>query len=597
MSSSLRPRLFAIALLGGMSACSSGGDGGTQPGPSPAISISLNPNSASVAQGGSATVVATLTRSGGFSGTVALTVQGAPTGVTGTVGSEQTANGITTATITIQVAASTTPGSYTLTARGSGSGVSDATATFTLTVTAVTPAGFTIAAQPTTLSIQQGANATSTISVARTGGFGGAVALSAQAPAGLTASFNPTSVTGASSTLTVAAGASLAAGNYTVTVTGAATGLTNQTTQVAVTVTASPGGGSGNATIDYSSCGLIPTWFAYQDGSGPWTVLAPTNFKYSFSVSGPTAGIAWVTGPTAANSQVYVQYFSKAEITAGPLDYCASANLGSKGISGTVAGLGAGDRAQISLGAGIGGTVNGNGPFGITGVHDGNQDLIGWRRHPTGANPDRGFVRRDQDIPHLGTVGTVDFAGSESFTPASATITVMGFTGVETVNHGVTYWTTASCYSAPLYQTSSGPSTGFTAMGFPTGVQRSTDYHQLNVTAVTGAGTPVVGYTESRTVSEFFHDFGDRTITRPPSLGMPTIADLSGAYKRLRATFTVDDQYASVLFQTTTLSPTRLVASTATKAALGGTTAILTIPDWSGLPGWNDQWMAGPAAT
>ncbi len=83
-------RAVLVLASGAIAACSSTGDGGTQPGPTPAIAISLNPTSGSVAQGGSTSLTATLTRSGGFSGTVTLSVQGAPTGVTGAVSNEQT---------------------------------------------------------------------------------------------------------------------------------------------------------------------------------------------------------------------------------------------------------------------------------------------------------------------------------------------------------------------------------------------------------------------------------------------------------------------------------------------------------------------------
>src|ERR1700681_602040 len=89
--------LFNVALAGG---CSKG-DGGTGPGNSSAIAISVGPASVTVGQGGSTTVTATITRTGGFSGDVLLTVEGAPAGVTGSASDISTSGGVTTATITI----------------------------------------------------------------------------------------------------------------------------------------------------------------------------------------------------------------------------------------------------------------------------------------------------------------------------------------------------------------------------------------------------------------------------------------------------------------------------------------------------------------
>ena len=100
-----------------------------------AIAIALNPTSATVQQGGNTAVTATLTRSGGFTGTVQVGVTGNPAGVTGSVSNEVTNGLVTTATITVTVGIAVAPGSYPLVVSGTGSGVDAATATFTLTVT------------------------------------------------------------------------------------------------------------------------------------------------------------------------------------------------------------------------------------------------------------------------------------------------------------------------------------------------------------------------------------------------------------------------------------------------------------------------------
>jgi hypothetical protein len=103
--------------------------------------------------------------------------------------------------------------------------------------------GFTLSANPTSVSVAQGKSGTSTITSTTTGGFNTAVALKATGqPSGVTVSFKPTSITGTgTSTMTMAVASTVAAGTYTITVTGTA-GSTTETTTVSLTVTSTTGG-------------------------------------------------------------------------------------------------------------------------------------------------------------------------------------------------------------------------------------------------------------------------------------------------------------------------------------------------------------------
>ncbi len=101
---------------------------------------------------------------------------------------------------------------------------------------------FSIGANPTSLSIQQGQSGTSTISTTLTLGSTETITLSASGlPAGATASFNPASVTtGGSSTMTVTTASSTPTGSYSITVTGTAPSATHGT-GVSLSVTPPPG--------------------------------------------------------------------------------------------------------------------------------------------------------------------------------------------------------------------------------------------------------------------------------------------------------------------------------------------------------------------
>ncbi|MFI9816599.1 S8 family serine peptidase [Saccharothrix variisporea] len=96
---------------------------------------------------------------------------------------------------------------------------------------------FSIAATPSSVSVDPGAAVSATIGTTVTRGSAQTVALSASGlPAGVTAAFEPSSVTaGNSAKLTLSAAASASPGNYRVTVTGKGTDAT-RTTEVALTV-------------------------------------------------------------------------------------------------------------------------------------------------------------------------------------------------------------------------------------------------------------------------------------------------------------------------------------------------------------------------
>jgi hypothetical protein len=112
---------------------------------------------------------------------------------------------------------------------------------FAVSSTAPAP-DFSIAASPASLSVTQGANGTSTVTISPLNGFSSSVALSASGlPSGVTAVFSPASTTG-SSTLTLSASSTAATGNATVTITGTSGSLTHTTT-LSLAVSASSGGG------------------------------------------------------------------------------------------------------------------------------------------------------------------------------------------------------------------------------------------------------------------------------------------------------------------------------------------------------------------
>lgn len=105
---------------------------------SPSISISPTSSASSITTSGTTTVNFTLTRSGGFTGTVTPTAAGLPTGVTASYSPTTFGSGVTAMTMTLtgSSAPDVTNDAYTITF--SGSGVSDVVYNGTVTVGTVT---------------------------------------------------------------------------------------------------------------------------------------------------------------------------------------------------------------------------------------------------------------------------------------------------------------------------------------------------------------------------------------------------------------------------------------------------------------------------
>ncbi len=152
-------------------------------------------------------------------------------------------------------------------------------------------ADFTMSASPTSASVTQGSSVSDTITISPANGFTGIVALSASGlPAGVTASFSPSSTTGLS-TLTLTSNNTATTGNSNVTITGTSGSLTHSTTL--------------NLTVNLAA-GSIPRYdhvvIVIEENTSQATVIGNTaqapyinslaaagaNFTQSFAVAHPS---------------------------------------------------------------------------------------------------------------------------------------------------------------------------------------------------------------------------------------------------------------------------------------------------------------------
>jgi hypothetical protein len=214
---------------------------------------------------------------------------------------------------------------------GLGSSFTVAAPPYSLTTIVMTPASasqpsYTLSTNPTGLSVVQGGSGSTSVSVAPSGGFTGTVAFSVSGlPAGVTASFSPTS-SATGSTLKLSVGSSAAVGTSVMTITGTSGTISKTTTlSLAVTAAASPS----------FSISASPASASVADGGSTSTTItvAPAN-GFSGSVALAASGLP--SGVTAGFSPATTTGSSTLTLAAGATAATGSATVTVTGTSGSL---------------------------------------------------------------------------------------------------------------------------------------------------------------------------------------------------------------------------------------------------------------------
>jgi len=184
---------------------------------------------------------------------------------------------------------------------------------------------FTLSANASALTITQGSQGTSTISISASGGFDGSVTLTASGlPSGVTAAFSPNPAT-SSSTLTLTASAAAATGTVTVQITGQSGNLKNVTT-LSLTVNAPPP----DFTLSVSPGTLT---IANGGASGNSTVTISPLYGFSSSVtlaiSGLPQGVTAAFNPNPATSTSTLTVAASSKATTGTVALTITGTSGS----------------------------------------------------------------------------------------------------------------------------------------------------------------------------------------------------------------------------------------------------------------------------
>jgi hypothetical protein len=292
------------------------------------FSIPTKPSSLNVVTGASVQTTIGTALISGSPEAIALSASGLPSGVTASFNPASVTTG-GSSTLTISAGASVRAATYSFTVTGTSPSATHSV-TVKLTVTAGSPPSndFSMSASPGSVSVVQGAAGTSSIGTALVSGSAESIALSISGlPAGVTAAFNPTSVTtGGSSTLTLSVGATAPPGTYPLTVTGTAPSAIH-TASLSLTVTSASGSGlpspwsdtdvgavgvAGSAsyaggvfTVNGSGTDIYGTSdqfnYVYQPVSGNGTLIARVASQTNTGSSNSKAGLIWKASTTSGS--------------------------------------------------------------------------------------------------------------------------------------------------------------------------------------------------------------------------------------------------------------------------------------------------------
>jgi len=355
---------------------------------------------------------------------------------------------------------------------------------------------------------------------------------------------------------------------------------------------ATSGGGSGSGGTVTVLPPVLPGdifWVAYQDGNGPWKVANASGGQYTFTVTDPSGryGLAFVDvvpGPSAP-SDVFASlyYFTRSEVS--QLDFSSIQILSSATVSGNVTGLAPSDTGTVKVRSRTASLPAGAVGYNFT-AWGGSQDVVAIRK-AGGLTPDRLIVSRNLTITPGGWLPTLDFA-TQGYALVPQTASAMGGDAGDAI-------TTYANWIAPKTSISLGAASGTTLAfnALPAANHLSDETHFIGAQALQSGTTKgclagkytkspigVVNTVPAKVATPLF----GTAITSP--YYRPTIswAPFPGAL----LSWIYAQDYTNYIFWDASFSAGWLA---------GNTASSYTLPDFSGLAGWDNAWGLRPGST
>lgn len=551
------------------------------------LALALSPATRTLPPGQSATVTATITRGGSFTGAVDLSAEGVPLGVTVSFDPASIPAAVSASTVTIAAAASATQGPYAIVVRAKGQGVSDQLATLALTVAAP---GISLSVSPATAVGEAGGRVAVEARFTRTGSFTGSVTFALEdAPPGVTGTFTPNPQPGTRSALMIDVAPGTAPGVYTLRVKGTSSGIPDAVATLSLQITAA--GGARN--VSFRFCAAHPIWVASQDDTGPWTrVAAGPNETYSFNVSS-RGGVA-IVRPFGSAYRIDVVYATATELAeiGSKWDRSCSVAVGTKQLTGTLAGVN-GQDVSISLGPRGASVSQDLTSYTLRNVPDGALDLVASRGHASLFNYDatKVIIRRGFDLPNGAVIPVLDFNAAEALTPVPSSLTLSGV-GSDGLSWAMSYITAGGTEELLNAHFFGSPVSTLPYAGVPTSFQAAGDRHVLFVEAAS--------QNDLRRILKGFHRAENGSVALGPQLATPTVSVVaSSPYLRHRMLLPRQSEYGAEFVgrfeQPATLATSEI---SATAGYIGGSPPQwdLTVPDLTAAAGFDPAWGLRPGA-
>jgi hypothetical protein len=350
--------------------------------------------------------------------------------------------------------------------------------------------------------------------------------------------------------------------------------------------------GAQPSAVDIVFCAnQVPAWMAAQDGNGAFKRVTP-------SVAGNLATVHLTLSETHAAfvkanefesglSTVAVYYGSAGELRIAGEEHPESCGVATRTVSGTFTGLGSNDVAIVSADrSSLDFVSQDDGPeYTLASVTLDPQELVATRERFNGGDLDLTgvIVRQALEIGTSGEIPDLKFNSAEVVLPLTQRVTLTGVGGATTVLSG---FRTVHGTERFMARTSLSENGTVPIALLPDGLL-ATGGLQL----VTATTPPVLNSNVVRSVTKYFAAPADQLLDFATVSAAPIVTSeaSSGAFLRARfATEAAYDMLTTISYQQgSSLMSVSMTPSYA--AGLGG--YELTVPDLSGVEGFQSRWL------
>ena len=330
----------------------------------------------------------------------------------------------------------------------------------------------------------------------------------------------------------------------------------------------------------------VPVWIAYRNQGANWTTLVPNaEGTVTFSATNDVE-LAFVR-QNGGDSDTEIIYAANTELAAISGRSCREES-GSKRVNGSVSGVVGSQASQVAMSFSTVYLPANATSFSLTGLPDRPLDVLASRYNLTAGTQmaDRIIIRRNQSFVNNATMPVLDFTDPTTLVPAAFGVTLSGIAAGEEAflqNYFVSQLETMQLL-ASVEPVADG---AHTLVGVPQQDLAGGDYHDAFVVAVDASGAV-------RGMDRFFLAPTNQSMTLAGPMGTVVITEVATApYLRLSAQTVRATDYARAIraeyVQEQAFASTR-VSMTVTNGYNAPTTWDATIPDLSGVSGWQNEW-------